>query len=85
MSEHLYIERKDSKRSERRYFRRLHVCRGVNPHGVHLAIAIDLDGPPPGADGHERQIAAWLNLTPKQARKVIRHMQAILDAGDPDA
>ena len=79
-SPHLYLRRTDSRRALRRYFRELHVCPAIKPKGgVHLAVTIDLDGPPPGAEGHERQIAAGLNLTPKQARKVIRQMQAILD------
>lgn len=79
MGEHLFIRRKDSKRAMRRYLRELHVCPAINPPGVHLAVRIDLDGPPPGAEGYEAQRAAGLNLTPTQARRVIKQMQAILD------
>lgn len=70
--EHLYVRRKDPKRSLRRYSRELLVCPAINPDGgVHLSVAVE----PPG----EAPIgAAGLSLSPKQARRVIRHMREIL-------
>jgi hypothetical protein len=87
IDEHLYIRRTDSKQALMQYQRELHVCPTLNPAGgVHLSVRLDLvrrvfgENPPPGAEGHQRQIAAGLNLTAKQARKVIKQMEAILDA-----
>ncbi|HWF25225.1 MAG TPA: hypothetical protein VG275_07250 [Solirubrobacteraceae bacterium] len=78
-SEDLYIDHDDAKDAVDGYHRRLHVCPAINPHGVHVAVRIDLvDNPPAGAEGHQRQIGAGLNLTPDEARSVIGHMQAIL-------
>lgn len=82
MSDYLYLDHKDVEEDVGGYFRRLLVCPAINPAGVHLGVTIDLvDNPPPGAEGHQRQIGAGLNLTPDEARSVIGHMQALLDAG----
>lgn len=84
-SEHLYVQRSDPERAVTRYYRELHVCRALKPRGgVHLGVSLDLlkhefgPNPPPGVQGHQRQIAAGLNLTRAQARKVIKQMQALL-------
>lgn len=84
---HLYLRRTDSKQAMTRYMRELHVSRALKPAGgVHLGVSLDLlrhefgANPPPGTQGHQRQIAAGLSLTRKQARKVIAQMEAILDA-----
>lgn len=77
---HLYLHKDDPEQSVRRYHRRLSISPGRGDAAVHLAVAIDLHGPPPGAEGHERQIAAGLTLTADEAREVVAHIQAVLDA-----
>lgn len=80
--EHLYVRRADSKRAINGFRRELHVCRSLKPAGgVHIAVTLDhMDNPAPGAEGHQRQIGAGINVTKKQARQIIRQMESILDA-----
>ena len=78
---HLYLRQNDSLTSVRRYARELHVCEALEPEGgIHLAVRLDRFGPPPGADGHEKQRAAGLNLTTEQGWHLLRHLQTILGA-----
>ena len=72
--DHFYVEKKDGARAENRLLRRLHVCPALNPEGLHLAVTLEDDGGNPAG-------RAGINLTPKQARRLRKHIERLV----PDA